>query len=583
LGLCDYIDAALGKVKADLVVKDARIVDVNTREIYSSDIAIKKGKIVFVGDSSELIGHDTSTINAAGLYAVPGFVDAHVHIESSMLTPTEFCKVVVKHGTTTVVWDPHEVVNVAGIEALKIAIRETSSLPLHVYFVVPSCVPSAPGRETSGACLTSALVSKSLKLPKVVGLGEIMDYPGVLSCAPELIKKIEQARRMHLVIDGHAPGLRGKELCAYVASGARSDHESVSEEEGLEKLRRGMWLMIRESSTSKDLSNLIKPLVKGTTDSRHCMFVSDDRSVNDLLLEGHMDHFLRKAISEGMDSMTAIQLATINPSNYMGIENEIGSISPGRLADVLLLSDLGKVRIERILVGGRDISQRPTSKPFRYPRRLTMTIKLKRRFVSSDFAFESRHGKEVDVVVIRMLEETLLTSKETKRLKTSQGLIEVSGDILYASVAERHRRTGNIGRGFITGLGFLDGALAQTIAHDSHNMIVVGSNPLDMLIAAREVSAMQGGIALSSRGKLVASLALGVAGLMSKESAEDVAEKKELLENQGRRLGFRVKSPVTTLSFLSLPVIPAIRLTDKGLFDVNQGMFIDPVAKWKSN
>jgi adenine deaminase len=292
-----------------------------------------------------------------------------------------------------------------------------------------------------------------------------------------------------------------------------------------------------------------------------------------------MDHFLRKAISEGMDSMTAIQLATINPSNYMGMENEIGSISPGRLADVLLLSDLGKVRIERILVGGREIGQRPSIKPFRYPRRLTMTIKLKRRFVSSDFAFESRRGKEVDVVVIRMLEETLLTSKETKRLKTSQGVIEVSGDVLYASVAERHRRTGNIGRGFIAGLGSLDGALAQTIAHDSHNIIVVGSNPLDMLIAAREVSAMQGGIALSSRGKLVASLALSVAGLMSKESAEDVAEKKELLENQSRRLGLRVKSPVTTLSFLSLPVIPAIRLTDKGLFDVNRGMFIDPVAK----
>ena len=574
--LCNYINAALGLVKADLVIKDAKIIDVNTREVYSSDIAIKKERIVLVGDASHLVGQDTSVIWAKGLYAVPGFIDAHLHIESSMLTPTEFCRVVVRHGTSTVVWDPHEIVNVLGNEALKIAVKEISRLPVHVFLVVPSCVPSAVGRETSGACLTAKQVSRALNLRKVVGLGEVMDYPGVLSCSPDVIKKIEKARSMHLIIDGHAPRLGGKELCAYVVSGVRSDHEAATEEEGLERLRLGMWLMIRESSTSKDLRNLVKPLVRGAVDARHCMFVSDDRSVNDLLLEGHIDHILRKAMSEGLDSMTAIQLVTINPATYIGIQNDVGSIAPGRFADILLMGDLLTAKIERIIIRGKEIECYPKIRRFRYQNNVTETVKLRRELVSSDFAFESRHEKEVEVVVVRLLQETLLTVREIRRLRTHQGAIELLDDVLFASVVERHRRTGNIGRGFIAGLGSLNGALAQTIAHDSHNMIVVGSNPSDMLISAEKVLAMQGGIALSSGGKIVASLALRIGGLMSTDSAEDVASEKESLEDRGRELGFRVKSPVTTLSFLSLPVIPEVRLTDKGLFDVERGVFIDP-------
>jgi adenine deaminase len=578
LAICAYIDAALGNVKADLVIKDANTVNVITREIYVSDIAIKGDRIVLVGDSSDLIGPHTSIINASDLYAIPGFVDAHLHVESSMLTPTEFCRIVGKHGTTALLWDPHEIVNVAGIEALKVAIEETMKIPIHVYFVVPSCVPSSPGNETSGAHLSVALVAKALKLERVIGLGEVMDYPGVLSCSPEVIKKIEFAKRMRMLIDGHAPGLRGKELSAYVTSGIRSDHESVSEEEGVEKLRAGMWLMIRESSTSKDLCNLVKPLVRGKLDSRHCMFVSDDRSVNDLLLEGHMDHILRKAISEGLDFMTATQMVSINPATYMGIDDEVGSLTAGRFADIILLSDLEKIRIEKVVIGGRELRARPAYKRFRYPGKLTRTIKLKRKLGPCDFTYESASEK-VRVNAIRITEGTLLTSKDVRWLKTSQGVVEASSDVLYASVVERHRRTGNVGKGFVTGLGSFEGALAQTIAHDAHNMIVVGSNPLDMSISANAVSVMQGGIALSSNEKLVASLALNIAGLISTDSAEEVAKKKEMLEVQCRNFGFQLKSPVTALSFLSLPVIPALRLTDKGLFDVQLGAFIDPILR----
>jgi len=575
--VCEYIQAALARVAADLVIKSPKIVNVITRELYQSDIIVKRDRIVSIGDSSESIGKNTCVIDAEGMYAAPGFVDAHLHVESSMLTVTEYSKIITRHGTTTIMWDPHEVVNIAGINALKIAIKEARSLPIHVFFVAPSCVPSAPSRETSGASLTPAGVSKALKLPNVIGLGEMMDYPGVLSCSTQVIRKLEFARKVHGIIDGHAPGLHGKELCGYIASGIRSDHESVKEEEGLERLRLGMWLMIRESSTSKDLANLIKPLVKGTLDVRHCMLVSDDRSVNDLLIEGHMDHILRKAISEGMDAITAIQLLTINPATYMGIDNEIGSLSPGCFADILLLSDLQRVEIKKVIAMGKEISSSRFLKTFRYPRALTNTLVFRRKLRSEDFLLRWKNKKdEADFRVIRLMEGTLFTPSEIRPLEIRDGTVIATKDVSYAAVIERHHRTGNIGRGLITGLGCLDGAIAQSIAHDSHNLIVVGSNPLDMAIAAQAVFDMQGGVALSNGGKLLASLRLEIAGLMSTEPADIIARKKEFIENEAKELGLReISSPITALSFLSLAVIPELKLTDKGLFDVVEGKFVD--------
>nr|MDO8134807.1 adenine deaminase C-terminal domain-containing protein [Candidatus Njordarchaeum guaymaensis] len=415
----------------------------------------------------------------------------------------------------------------------------------------------------------------------VIGLGEMMNYPGVLSCSSQVIRKLELARKMHTIIDGHAPGLHGKELCGYIASGIRSDHESVKEEEGLEKLRLGMWLMIRESSTSKDLANLIKPLVKGTIDVRHCMLVSDDRSVNDLLLEGHMDHILRRAISEGMDALTAIQLATINPATYMSVDNEIGSISPGCFADILLLSDLHKVEIQKVIVMGKEINPSRFPKTFRYPRTLTNTFVFRRKLNPSDFLLGCKDEKdEADFRVIRLMEGTLFTTSEIRSLEIRDGTVIATEDVSYVAVIERHHRTGNIGRGLITGLGRFDGAIAQSIAHDSHNLIVVGSNPFDMALAAQAVFGMQGGVALSSSRKLLASLRLEIAGLMSTEPANKVARRKGFIENEAKKLGLRqIRSPITTLSFLSLAVIPELKLTDKGLFDVVKGRFVDLVVQ----
>lgn len=570
----------MGKLEPDLIIKGANIVNMNTREVYKSDIVVKKERVVFVGDFSNSIMNKTSVIDANGLYAIPGLIDAHVHVESSMLTITEFSRIVTQHGTSSIIWDPHEIVNVVGLDGLRLAIKEASRLPLHVFFVVPSCVPSAPNRETAGANLSAIEISNALEQPMVIGLGEMMDFPGVLSCSARTIRELELARKKGMPIDGHAPGLRGKELCAYIDSGIRSDHESVNQEEGLEKLRLGMWLMIRESSTSKDLGSLIKPLVSGKIDTKHCMLVSDDRSVNDLLFEGHMDHILRRAISEGLDPITALQLVTINPASYMGIENEMGSISPGRVADIVLLTDLTKVDIERVIVRGKELNNISSGKTFRYPAKLTSTINVRREPTSSDFVIEPKDRKdEADVRVIKLVEGTLYTSVEIRCLKVEDYSIKASGDVLHAAVVERHLRTGNIGKGFITGLGTLRGAIAQTIAHDSHNLIVVGSDPSDMCVAAKAVTSIHGGIALSSGRKIIALLRLEIAGLMSAGIAKDIARKKEFLEDQARKLGVQVKSPVTTLSFLSLPVIPELRLTDRGLFAVSENRFIDPIAK----
>lgn len=541
---------------------------------------IKRERIVSIGDSLDQVGNGTLTIRGDGMFAVPGLIDAHIHVESSMLTLTEFSKVATQHGTTSIVWDPHEIVNVAGIDAMRIVIRESKTLPLHVFFVAPSCVPSAPGKETSGARLDLADTQKALNLPNVIGLGEMMDLPGVLSCSSNVIRKIELARRMHVGIDGHAPGLRGKELSAYIASGIRSDHESVSKDEGLEKLRLGMWLMIREGSSSKDLGNLIKPLIAGTIDTRHCMFVSDDITVSDLLYQGHMDHILKRALSEGLDPITAIQLVTINPATYLHMENEIGSISPGYFADILLLKDLKQMEIKKVIVMGTELHQRLFEKSLRFPRKLTSSFVFKRRLTSSDFIFKSM--KKVNKLMVRVIgirEGTIVTSRESKQLAVENGIIRATGDVLYAAVVERHHQTGNIGKGFVTGLGALRGAIAQSIAHDSHNLIVIGSNPLDMAFAAKTVASMQGGVALSSGGTLIASLSLEIGGLMTRKSAGETAKRKELLEAEAAKLGFEVRSLIASASFLSLPVVPEMRLTDKGLYDVNEGRFIDTVIE----
>lgn len=577
--ICEYINTALGELEPDLIITGANLVNTNTREVYKSDIGVKKERIVFVGDFSNRTVNKASVIKADGLYAVPGFVDAHIHVESSMLTITEFSRIVTPRGTSSIIWDPHEIVNVVGLDGLKLAIKEARSLPLRVFFVVPSCVPSAPKRETSGANLSAIEISNALKLPMVIGLGEMMDFQGVLSCSNRTIHELELAKRKHMLIDGHAPGLRGRELCAYIDSGIWSDHESVNEEEGLEKLRLGMWLMIREGSTSKDLNNLIKPIARGIIDAKHCMLVSDDRSVSDLISEGHIDHILRRAISEGLDPITALQLVTINPASYMRIENELGSISPGHFADIVLLTDLRKVDVKRVVVRGKELSSISSDKTFRYPAKLTSTIKVRREPTSSDFLIVSRGRKEdADVRIIKLREETLFTSEEIRLLRIEDHSIKASGDVLHAAVVERHHRTGNIGKGFVTGLGPLKGAIAQTIAHDSHNLIVVGSDPSDMSIAARAVTSTHGGVALVNDKKIIALLKLEIAGLMSVDVAKNIAKRKEFLEDQAKRLGVQVKSPITTLSFLSLPVIPKLRLTDKGLFDVNENRLIDPVA-----
>ncbi len=557
----DLISVARGDSPADLLLTNARVVNVFTGEIETGNVAVYGGRIAGVGDYRQA----GEVLDLAGKYLAPGLIDGHVHLESSMLDVAQYARAVVPHGTLAIVTDLHEIANVCGLEGMRYVMAAARRLPLELFLMAPSCVP-ATHLETSGAALDARALRPVLRWRNCIGLGEVMNFPGVLGADGGVLDKITLARGK--VVDGHAPGVGGKNLNAYIGAGIHSDHESVSLEEAREKLSRGMFVMIREGSSEKNLDALL-PLVTDKTYQR-CLFVVDDRSCVDLLNDGDIDAVVRKAIARGLEPVRAIQLATINPARYFRLDG-LGAVAPGYLAHLIVISDLSRLSIEMVFSRGCLVARE--GKPL-FPvggpggKRLSRTVNIK-PFGLDSLSLKSSGGTEP---VIEVVPGQIVTKRRQEKVRVVNGEVvpDVSRDVLKLAVVERHQATGNIGLGLITGFGLKSGALASSIAHDSHNIVAVGTNDADIYAAIKEVERLQGGLVAVDGGKVVASLALPVAGLLSAEPLEGVVEKLKKLEQAAARLGTRLPSPFSTLSFMALPVIPELRLTDLGMVDVGQ-------------
>ncbi len=583
----NLVKTALGIEKADLVIKGGNLVNVHTRELLEGvDVAVRFDRIALVGDASPCIGPETIVYNAEGRYVIPGLIDPHVHIESSMVSVTEFARMVLPHGTTTVFIDPHEIGNVFGLDGVKLMIDESKNLPLKVFITYPSCVPAAPGFETSGAVIGPEDIAEAMKLEEVVALGEMMNFQGVLMADENVHAEIAETLKAGKLVEGHDSGLIGRELAAYVAAGIMSTHESITKLQTLERLRNGMYVYLREGSAWLDIKETVRAYTETKIDPRHICLCTDDKEPASILRDGHVDHSLRRAIEEGVDPLTAIQMCTLNPAERYRLSHELGSIAPARLADILIVSDLTKFKIEAVFANGELVAENGKMVkeliPYNYPEKFLKSVKLPRLPKPEDFMIRfSREGEEVRVRVIQALEGSVLTKHIIEKMEVSRG--SISGDpdrsILKTAVIERHGRTGRISLGLTKGFGFRKGAFSSTVAHDSHNMLVLGYDEKDMVLAVKENYMMNGGIVTVADGEVLARVELPIAGLMSTDRAERVAEKLDKTYNVWRRLGCEWTSPFMTMSLLSLSVIPELRITDKGLLDTVTYRFVDLVVE----
>ena len=568
-GLDDIIAVGRGGKPADLLIRNARVVDVLSGEIIDTDVALHGGRVAGFGHYEAL-----SYMDLEGRYLCPGFIDGHIHIESSMLTPPEFARAVVGHGTTSVVIDPHEIANVLGIEGINYMLRSSAGLPVTIYVMLPSCVP-ATRMETSGAELTSGDLTLLLSRDRVIGIAEMMNYPGVIAGDHEVLNKIRIAGGRR--VDGHAPGLGGKDLCAYIDAGIHSDHECVTAAEALEKLRLGMYIMIREGTTEKNLKELIK--IVTPQNSRRFMFVTDDRHPGDLLEEGHVDHLVRMAIAEGIDPVTAVQMATINTAEYFRLQ-DVGAVAPGYQADFAIVDDLERVTVSRVIKNGKVVADRGRAQDFEAEppvRGIRGTVNIDNdSIVDLSVAAGGARMKVIGIVPGQIVTERLIVEP---KVEGGMAVADTDRDILKMAVVERHTASGNVGLGFVRGMGLERGAIASSVAHDSHNVIVVGASDSDMRAAVIEIARMNGGAAVVVNGRPLASLPLPVAGLMSDQPIKGVAAAAREVIGAAAELGCRLPDPLISLSFLALPVVPSFKLTDRGLVDVEKfelvGLFGD--------
>jgi len=559
LSLEKLISVARGEAAADLLLTDAKIINTFTAEIEKSNVSISQGRIAGIGDYSQA----KQKIDLKGKYLAPGLINGHIHIESSLLHIAEYARAVVPRGTSAIVTDLHEIANVAGLRGIRYLMDCARTLPMDCYFMAPSCVP-ATHLETSGAELGAKELKIALRWKNVIGLGELMNFPGVLMRDKEVLKKVRLAKGK--VIDGHAPGVSGKDLNAYLTAGASSDHESTTLAEGREKLRRGMYLMIREGSSEKNLDDLL-PLVTDKT-SKRCLFVTDDRTCADLLKEGDIDAVVRKAIARGLDPVRALQMATINTAEHFRLR-QVGAIAPGYVANLIVIDDLSKLSVDMVFHKGKLVAQKGKalfSPSWRSDPEITHTVNIK------PFTIEALKipASKKNLPIIEIVPGQVITKSIKAEAKVENGLVvpDIEQDILKLVVVERHKASGNIGLGLVKGFGLKNGALGSSIAHDSHNIIVVGTNDQDIFVAVKEIERLQGGLVATAGGKIRGSLALPIAGLLSEEPLEAVVSELEELQKIATSLGCMLPSPFATLSFLALAVIPELRLTDKGLVDV---------------
>lgn len=569
------IKAANGEVKADLVIKNAKVINVLSEEIYEADVAIVGDVIVAVGSEY----HGEKEIDVHGAYVSPSFIDGHVHLESSMLLPSEFAKAVVPSGTTTVVADPHEIANVMGLQGISFMREATKNLFLDVYMMLPSCVP-ATSLETSGVELNSYDLALLIDAPWVLGIAEMMNFSGVVNCDSSVLSKVRLGLDKHKRIDGHAPHLSGKPLNAYVAAGISSDHECTTAQEAVEKLRLGMYLMVREATGARDLEALI-PVLK-SMNTRKCVFVTDDRHPKHLTK--HISHMVSKAVKLGVSPIKAIQMASLNTAEYFNISG-LGAIAPGYKADIAVFDNLVDFNPVMVFKNGvpvaKDGKMVIDSKDMNPPA-LRGSVNIKYLY-KEDLKIKVPDGKNF-AKVINVIPRQLITGQSVEKITVEDGIAlpDTSCDILKIAVIERHKATGNIGLGFVKGFGLTSGAIASTVAHDSHNMIVIGTNDDDMYYAAVELVKSQGGKIIVKDGKTLAHLKLPFAGLMSDMSFQEVQQQISLLDDAAKQIGCVIDEPFMSMAFLSLSVIPELKITDKGLIDVNKFEVTDLFCDEKS-
>ena len=573
---------AMGLLPAETVIKNAKLINVCTKEIIDgTDVAIHSGRIALVGDADHCIGDGTKVIDATGLYIAPGMMDGHMHIESSMLSPCEYAKSVIPHGTTTIFYDPHEICNVLGFKGVEVMMADAQRTPLKAMLTLPSCVPAVNGFEDNGATITSEDIKEQIKFDEAVGLGEMMNFPGVQYGDPEVHAIIGETLKAGKIVTGHfsIPDT-GKGLSAYIASGARCCHESTRAEDALEKMRLGMYAMLREGSAWHDLQEVGKAVTGKKIDSRYAVLISDDTHPHTLSEDGHLDHIVRRAIEEGIDPIEAVQMVTINCAQCYQLDHEIGSITPGKCADIIFIDDLEKFNVKKVIIDGDVVADdgKTTYKvgDFTYPEFAMNTMHVGETITADTFKIKTDKKDKVTVRVIEIIPARVSDYERHIELSVKDGFIEsdTEKDVLKAFVFERHKNTGKHGIGFVKGFNIKRGAMAATVSHDAHNLFVIGTNDADMALAVNTLIKCGGGTCAVCDGKVLGLVELPFAGLMNTLSAEEMSKKVDVLGGAWKEIGCDIVSPFMTMSIIPLACLPELRLTNRGLVDCVKFEFV---------
>ena len=578
------IDVALGNAAADMVIKNGKLLNVHTGEIYETEIAIADKVIAAVGHLGEnTIGENTKVIDAQGKIMVPGFIDAHIHFESSMLTYTEFSRMLVKHGTTAVATDLMEIAIVAGEEGINNVLKESEGLPVKLLQPIPAFMSEEGELQTIGAALYPEMIEKLIKGPHAVGLAEVL-YPPILNKSPLSAWMLELAEKYGKTAEGHAPELYGAQLNAYASAGIRSDHESTNKEEALGKLRAGLRVLIREGSAAQDLDAVVKMITENNVDTRHCALVSDDIDMLHIYEKGHLDYKVRRAIKAGVDPVKAIQMVTLNPAESLKVDNKYGSIAPGKCADIVFLSDLENCTVDSVISNGEYVVENGETiyeyKKPEYSSVMLNTVKLSKEITGDDLVIKTdANAKKAKVRVIGAKPTSLLTDALEADLDVVDGVImpNATEDVLRIACVERYGKGGSIGKSFIKGFGISKGAIATSVGHDHHNITVVGSDADDMAAAVNRIKELNGGLVIAEDGKVKYELPLPICGLLTDLSGEESALILKKMQEDLQAKGCEMGSPYMTLAFITLIFIPFYGITDKGLVDVINGKVIDPV------
>lgn len=573
---------AQGLQLADMVITNAKLINVCTAEVIENiDVVISEGRIALVGDGKHCIGKDTVVIDAKEQYIAPGFLDGHIHVESSMLSVSEYARSVIPHGTVGIYMDPHEICNVLGLEGVRYMIEDGKGTPLKNMVTIPSCVPAVPGFEDTGSSISPEDVEKAMKWDEVVGLGEMMNFPGIIYSSDNQHDIVGNTLKASKTVTGHySLPETGKGLNSYIASGIRCCHESTRAEDALAKMRLGMYAMFREGSAWHDLKEVSKAITENKVDSRFAVLVSDDAHPHTLLKDGHIDHIIRRAMKEGIDTITAIQMVTINCAQCFKMDHELGSITPGKCADIVFIDNLENIKVTKVIIDGNIVAEdgmlTTTIDKYEYPQEALNSMHIKNNITPDSFNIVIENKDKVTARVIEIIPERVGTFERHIELDVKDGKVQsdVSKDILKAAVFERHNSTGTVGYGFIKGFGIKRGAMASTVAHDAHNLLVVGTNNTDMSLAANTLIECGGGMVVVKDGDVLGVVPLPIAGLMSEKPLNEMATLVEKLGEAWNIIGSNIVSPFMTMALIPLACLPELRLTNRGLVDCNKFQFV---------